>query len=477
MQKQLYVTTAIPYVNGAPHLGHAMDYLLADVYSRYQTEKGNKVRFQAGTDEHGNKIWSKATSLGIPVETYISDNSKKFRDFIASLGVTPTDFIRTSDPDHCRRCQAIWKKLKPHIYSASYEGWYCSGCENFVSEKEYSENSGVCPDHKTPYERLSENNYYLRISDFKDTLREKIETGELRILPESRKKEVLNLLKDSPDVSISRPKKSLSWGIPVPDDESQVMYVWLDALVNYLTVLGYPDTDISEFWPADVQVVGKDILRFHTIIWGAILLGLGLPLPKVLLSHGHIYVNGEKMSKSLGNVIDPLDIINRYGLDPFRYYFLRHVDTFADFDFNWESFDSAYSGELANDLGNLVSRLATLCTKNSVSLPPNLVEKNTAFASLDPDYESLMNNFEFSKAFDLVWDKVKSLNKRIDLEKPWSLAKTDPSSARVSLASLTASLLSVATLLKPFLPATSEKIIAVFSAQEITPPSPLFPKP
>lgn len=474
--KSLYVCTAIPYVNGAPHVGHALDYLLADTYFRYQTGQGKTVRFQAGTDEHGNKIWSKAAELGVPVEDYVTENAAKFRAFIDKLGVHPTDFVRTTDPAHERRCQLIWERLAPHIYQSTYEGWYCSGCERFITENEYKETHGVCPDHQKPYEKLSETNYYFRISDFKDTIRQKIESDELRILPDFRKKEVLHLLADSPDVSISRPRKHLSWGVPVPGDADQVMYVWIDALANYITVLGFPETDISSVWPADVQVVGKDILRFHAIIWPAMLLALNLPLPKTLLSHGHINVDGAKMSKSLGNVVDPLDVLEKYGLDPFRYFFLRHIDTFADSDFTWDKFSAAYTGELANDLGNLVSRLATLCAKNSVSLPSSSVSKAQAAGKADPAFTDLMDNFKFSKAFDYIWDKVVALNKQIDEDQPWALAKTDPAAAERSLKSLASGLLTVATLLAPFLPETSSKISAVFSAPEITPPAPLFPK-
>lgn len=468
MSKNLYVTTAIPYVNGAPHIGHALDYLLADVYTRYQTQQGYTVRFQAGTDEHGNKIFDKAKSQGIPVETYVKDNSDKFRDFIARLGAKPTDFIRTSDPDHERRVQLIWQKLAPHIYPSTYEGWYCSGCESFITDKEYEENHGTCPDHQKPYERLSETNYYLRIADFKDQIKAAIESGELQILPAFRQREVLKLLADAPDVSISRPKKNLSWGIPVPGDDSQVMYVWLDALSNYLTVLGYPETNISNYWPADVQIVGKDILRFHAIIWPTMLLALGLPLPKILLSHGYILANGQKMSKSLGNVVDPLDILDKYGLDAFRYFFLRHVDTFNDSDFTWEKFDAAYAGELANDLGNLIQRLAVLSSKNSVSLTP-------AETPADPEYQTLMDNFEFSKAFDYIWSKIQQLNKDINDEQPWTVAKADPKKAQEILADLDQKLLAATELLKPFLPDTCEKISATFG-KTIVVPKPLFPK-
>lgn len=466
-----YITTAIPYVNGTPHIGHAMDYCLSDVYARYRRLLGDEVRFQVGVDEHGNKIYQKSQDLGIPVEDYVSQNAERFKEFIAKLNTSYTDFIRTTDKDHERRCQEIWRRLTDHIYKAKYEGWYCSGCERFITQKEFDENGGVCPDHQKPYERLEEENYYLRISDFKDQIREAIESDKMLILPDFRKKEVLKLLEDSPDVSISRSTEHLTWGVPVPGDDSQVMYVWMDALSNYITVLGYPDENISDWWPAAAQFVGKDILRFHAIIWPAILLGIGLPLPKVILSHGFILANGQKMSKSVGNVVDPIEAIEKHGLDAFRYYFLRHIDTFVDSDFTWEKFEAAYNNELANDLGNLVQRLATMASKNSISL-----EKQPDI-EFDPGYTELMNKFEFSKAFDYVWEKVQGLNKKIDEEKPWMLAKNgETDKLNNCLSELIIGLLNVNYMLSPFIPETTEKIFEVF-AGDITPPeSPLFPK-
>lgn len=471
MSKNTYLTTAIPYVNGAPHIGHAMDYLLADTYARYCRMRGDNVRFQAGADEHGNKIFKKAQDSGLDTQSYVDANAKKFQDFISKLGISNTDYIRTTDPDHCRRCQAIWTKLKDHIYMNSYEGWYCEGCERFVTQKEYDENTGTCPDHNRPYEKLQEENYYLRISDFKDQIRTKIESDEMRILPEFRKREVLRLLDDTPDVSISRPTSQLTWGIPVPGDDSQVMYVWIDALANYITVLGYPDSDIIDFWPASVQFVGKDILRFHAIIWPAMLIGLGLPLPKVLHSHGFVLANGNKMSKSIGNVVDPLEVLEKHGLTAFRYYFLRHADTFADADFTWEQFETSYNNELANDLGNLVQRLATLCSKQNLSG----VKFN---ALVDQQYTDLMDSLYFSKAFDYVWGLIQAINKRIDDTKPWTLAKENKTEElRLLLESLVGELLQSVHLLSPFLPDVSEQIREIFTADRITPPStPLFPK-
>ena len=471
-----YIATAIPYVNGAPHIGHALDYLLADVFARFCRQQGDEVRLQAGTDEHGNKIFQKAESLGIPVTQYVEQNSQQFRRFIEELEISYTDFIRTSSKEHIARCQEIWRRLTPHIYTAEYDGWYCEGCEGYVTQSEYDENQGVCPDHQKPYIRLAEKNYYLRISDFKEQIRELIEQDRMRILPTFRKKELLKLLANAPDVSISRPREQLSWGIPVPGDDSQVMYVWLDALSNYITVLGYPDQDISDDWPATVQFVGKDILRFHAITWPAILLGLGLELPQNLVVHGYVLANGQKMSKSLGNVIDPMEVIHKYGVEAFRYYFLRHVDTFADADFTWEKYDNAYNNELANDLGNLVQRVATLCRKNQLGVQAGA--NYEVDQALTDEYAALMQNFEFSKAFDLVWDRIQYLNKFIDETKPWELAKQgELEKLNQSLGKLIGNLQLISRLLAPFLPATAERIAEVFSQTEITPPeTPLFPK-
>ncbi|MBR5621079.1 methionine--tRNA ligase [Candidatus Saccharibacteria bacterium] len=469
---KIYLTTAIPYVNGAPHIGHALDYLLADTYARYQREKGNEVRFQAGTDEHGNKIFKKAAELGLETQQYVDENSQKFQDFIKKLGVKYTDYIRTTSDEHKKRCQEIWQRLESHIYKNSYEGWYCEGCERFITDKEYQENDGVCPDHNKPYERLKEENYYFRISDFKDQIRNAIESGELEILPDFRAKEMLKLLEDSPDVSISRPKEQLTWGVPVPGDDSQVMYVWIDALANYITVLGYPDQDISEWWPAKAQFVGKDILRFHALIWPAMLFALGLPLPKRLVSHGFVLSNGQKMSKSIGNVIDPIEVLDSRGLPAFRYYFLRHADTFADSDFTWEKYNEAYKNELANDLGNLVQRLANLCKKQDLA--------GLDFAPVrDAEYDKIMDEFYFSRAFDYVWSKVQSLNKEIDEKKPWELGKFPEKHDELVaiLTDLATKLLQVAYLLEPFLPETAASIRKIFTAEKILPPAtPLFPK-
>ena len=470
-----YITTAIPYVNGDPHVGHALDYLLADVLCRYFTLQGKEVRLQAGVDEHGSKVYKKSVEKGVSVQDFVDENAEKFQDFIQKLDVRYTDFVRTTGDEHKRRCQEIWKKLSPHIYRASYEGWYCEGCERFVTDKEFEETNGICPDHHKSYTKLSEENYYLRIADFKAQIRQKIENDEMKITPKSRKSEFLNLLEDMPDVSISRPRKHLTWGIEVPDDPDQVMYVWIDALCNYITVLGYPDQDISEWWPAQTQVVGKDILRFHAGIWPAILMGLGLPLPKNLLTHGHVTVNGEKMSKSIGNVVNPIDVLNKHGVDALRYFFLRHASTVDDVDFTWEKYESAYE-ELANDLGNLVQRLATLCHKAEMSkVEPLELPKDEQFAAY-------MEKYNFNLAMDKLWLDVQGLNRQIDAEKPWVLLKEDAEKAKAVLSDLVMGLLAVNRRLSIFIPETSSKIDEIFVARGTekarikAPETPLFPK-
>ena len=469
--ENIYITTAIPYVNGVPHVGHALDYLLADVCARYYRLGGNTVRFQAGTDEHGNKIWQKAHELNVPVQEYVDENAKKFQDFIAKLGVEYTDFVRTTDEAHEKRVQEIWKKMSEHIYLAKYEGWYCTGCERYITDKEYEENGGICPDHQKPYEKLAEENYYFRLSDFKDRIREAILGHEILILPEFREKEILKLLDDSPDVSISRPKSQLTWGVPVPGDENQVMYVWMDALSNYITVLGYPDKDISDFWPALAQFVGKDILRFHAILWPAMLMALDLPLPSTVVSHGMILVNGQKMSKSIGNVVDPLEVLEKHGTEAFRYFFLRHIDTFADSDFTWDKFEDAYNNELANDLGNLVQRLATLCQKNG------FVYTDATEIKLPAEYVKLMDEFRFKDAFDFAWGKVQEINKKIDDKKPWVLKKENKEKELFSvLKELVDDITEANKLLLPFLPETSKRISEIFVNEIVPPETPLFPK-
>lgn len=483
MTKKLYITTAIPYANAKPHIGNALDYLIADIWARYQRQNDNEVRFQVGTDEHGNKIAAKAGEAGLEPQAYVDGMYGNFESLMRAVGADFTDFIRTTDGHHKGAVQYIWQQLEQAglIYKGSYEGWYCTGCENFVSDKEAAENNGICPDHQKPYERLSEENYYFKASQFNEQIHQAIESDKLRIVPEFRKKEFLELIKDGvKDVSVSRPRKNLSWGVSVPGDETQVMYVWLDALSNYITVLGYPDRpEWQEFWPANVQVIGKDILRFHAGIWPAMLLGLGLPLPKALLVHGHVNVGGAKMSKSVGNVVDPMEIIQQYGVDAFRYYFSRHIPTQEDGDFTWEKFENAYNNELGNDLGNLVQRVAVMITRYQAGV---IGEAPQTEHDMGP-YRDAMNAYEFNRALDEVWVTIRALNQYLETVKPWQIAKTRETDTEAAehleevLAHASGTLLQIADLLLPFMPTTAKAIHTTFETG-VVPASftPLFPK-
>ena len=478
MDKKLYITTAIPYVNGKPHIGHAMDYLIADIWTRYQIQNNHEVRFQVGTDEHGNKIAAKAVEASMSPQEYTDKMYVNFENLMKKLETSYTDFIRTTDPHHIGAVQYIWQKLEPYIYKGKYEGWYCTGCEGFITDKEATANNGICPDHNLPYQRLSEENYYLKASAFGDKVREALNKNELQIFPEFRKKEFLELTKNGfQDVSISRPKKNLSWGVPVPSDPTQVMYVWMDALANYITVLGYPDKDgWQQYWPADIQVLGKDILRFHLGIWPAMLLGLDLPLPKKMLVHGWVNVNSAKQSKTLGNGVDPIEVIDQYGLDAFRYYFSRHIPTLDDGDFTWEKFETAYNTELANDLGNLVQRVSGMITRYQSGVIGTIPD-----GEHDMDtYHDSMESLQFDKAIDEVWLMVRSLNQYIESVKPWEIAKRAQKDVEASshltdvLAYAVGALLQISDLLVPFLPDTAKKIRDIFSTGVVVPTEGVF---
>lgn len=481
MGKNLYITTAIPYVNGTPHIGNALDYLLADIWTRYQKQNGKEVRFQVGTDEHGNKIAAKAAENNMDPQAYTDKMHVNFEELMKKVGASYTDFIRTTEEHHKGAVQYIWQQLQPHIYKNTYKGWYCVGHEAFFTDKEVEETGGVCPDHQTQYEQVSEDNYFLKTSEFTDKIREAIEKGKMEIVPEYRKKEFLNLMKDGlPDVSISRPRKSLSWGVSVPGDDTQVMYVWLDALSNYITVLGYPDKpEWRDYWPADVQVIGKDILRFHAGIWPAMLLGIGVTLPKKLLVHGFVNVGGAKMSKTVGNVVDPVEIIDNYGVDAFRYFFARHIPTQDDGDFTWEKFETAYNTELANDLGNLVSRVANMLSRYQAGVIGDAPQGEHDMQN----YRIAMDELKFNEALDEVWSMVRSVNQYIDQVKPWEIAKSkekDPDAeGHLSevLAHCVGNLLQIADLLVPFLPATSNYIHKMFETGVVMPAEGvMFPK-
>ncbi len=460
--KNYFVTTSIPYVNADPHIGFAMELIQADVLARYARRNQANVIFSTGTDEHGGKIAEKAELLGITPKKLADDISQKFRDLAEKLNTTADRFIRTTDQNHIKSAKEIWRLLEKDIYKSTYIGWYCTGDEAFFTETEVNQFGGVCPNHNRPFEKIEEDNYFFKLSKYSEEIKQAITTKELSILPSSRGNEILSLIESGlDDISISRPKDKITWGIPTPSDDSQVMYVWFEALMNYITVLGFPDSkDFSDFWPADVQIVGKDILRFHAAIWPAMLLALGLKLPKKLYVHGFVTLNSQKISKSLGNVISPDEIVDIYGSDAFRYYFLRHIPSYGDGDYNLDNFKKAYESELANELGNAVQRTVVLIDKyfNEEQLEYSPAQHDST------EINEAINDCRFDRALDLIWEQVRGLNQFIDETKPWKIAKNnDLSHLKEVLTYQAANLLEISILLEPFLPNVSQQISQIFS--------------
>lgn len=471
-----YVTTSIPYVNGEPHLGHALEFIMADALARYARKQKTPTLFSTGTDEHGGKVAEKAAELKMDVKAYTDQVSQQFRDLQKKLNISNDRFIRTTDAGHEQRAQIIWKSLAKDIYKGAYEGWYCTGCESYVSDEVAKANKGTCPDHNRPYERLKEENYFFKLSAYAPKIKEAIESGKFRIIPATRKHEILSVINQGlSDISISRPKDKITWGIPVPGDSSQVMYVWFEALMNYITVLGYPEhKDFKEFWPANVQVIGKDILRFHAATWPGMLLALGLPLPRTLFVHGHITVAGGKMSKSLGNGVDPYEAADRHGVDAFRYYILRHIPSYDDGDFNWQHFDAAYNNELANELGNALQRTVAMIQRYQKGVIGEILPAKHDLAS----YDKAMEDCKFDRALDEAWEQVRGLNQYIEEQKPWEIAKgNDAAHLREVLAYQVSCLLQIADMLEPFMPQTAVKIQHAFKDGILRPAEgTLFPK-
>lgn len=471
-----YITTSIPYVNSEPHIGFAMELVQADVLARYMRQRNTPTIFATGTDEHGGKIAEKAAEAGVTPKEFVDKISGSFRAILPLLNISNDLFVRTTDAGHEQRAQIIWKNLSQYIYKGKYSGWYCTGDEAFFPENVVKDNKGVCPNHNRPYEKVEEENYFFKLSAFSPQVKQAIETNSFLVIPEIRKHEILAVLNEGlEDISISRPKEKISWGIPVPGDDNQVMYVWFEALMNYITVIGYPEhEDFKKFWPAGVQVIGKDILRFHAAIWPAMLMGLKLPLPKVLYVHGFVTVDDKKMSKTLGNVVAPKDIIDKYGVDAFRYFFMRHIPSYGDGDFSWKRLEEAYNNELADQLGNAVSRTAAMIKRYQQGLIGDIPEPEHDVAQ----YEDAMGVCNFSKALEIVWEQVRGVNQYIEETKPWELAKIkDEAHLREVLASAVASLLEIAILIAPFMPDTASKIQQAFGSgvlKELA--GPIFPK-
>lgn len=458
MKKTFYITTSIAYANSKPHIGFALELAQADVLARFHRYIGNKVFFLTGTDDHGVKIADQAQKLGISPKELVSENAADFKNLTKKLEISNDDFISTSDKKkHWPGAIAMWKRLKKsgNIYKKLYRGLYCSGCEAYLTQKDLVDR--LCPNHQRKPDVIEEENYFFRISRYTKKIKKMIERDELVIFPEERKNEVLKMVGKMEDVSFSRQAEKLSWGIPVPGDENHTMYVWCDALSNYISALGYGsdnETKFKKFWPADIQIIGKDILKFHAIIWPAMLLAAKLKLPKTIFVHGFITSSGQKMSKSLGNVIDPFEIIKKYGADSLRYYLLREIPRNSDGDFSWKRFKELYNNELANELGNLVNRVVSLAQKNNIKL---MIKEKKWNAS--PQNLIAIKNFKFDEVIKDIWAEIRLANICVEQNKPWELAKTDKDKLAEVLNSLASDLCQIACDLEFFLPATAKKII------------------
>lgn len=458
MAKKL-ITTPIYYINAQPHIGHAYSTIAADVMARYQRELGNEVLFTVGTDENSQKTLQAVEKAGqTDVAAYANQMSAVWQKTWDELGISYDAFVRTTSPEHRVAVEALLEKIKASddLYKGTYEGLYCVGCEEFKRPDDLVD--GKCPLHNTVPEQLKEENYFFKLSKYQKPLLDHIRQHPEFVAPVSRRNEVLSFIERGlEDISFSRPSRG--WGIPFPGDANQVVYVWSDALVNYLTAAGYPRPGYEAWWPASLHLVGKDIIKFHCIIWPAMLMSAGLPLPQQVFAHGFFTVAEQKISKSLGNAIAPNVITDVYSIDGLRYYMLRDIPFGADGEFSFERLHSVYNADLANELGNLVQRTASMITKY-MGGKFGAVEAHSHDASR---YHEAMQQLRFDRALEDVWERVKGLNQLIEEEKPWVLAKEDPENLAEVLKHLVSDLLQISGLLLPFVPTAAVKIAQTFA--------------
>ncbi len=421
-----YVTTSIAYTNASPHIGFALELVQADVLARHNRKKGKETFFLTGTDEHGQKIAKKAAEEDMKPQEFVDEVVKSFDNLIELLNISNDDFIRTTDRNkHWPTVRKIWKELKKSgdLYKKKYTGYYCVGCEAFLTKRDLI--NGVCPNHDKSPEKVEEENYFFKLSKYEEEIKKLISDEDLKIIPDGRKKEMLSFLEEGlNDISVSRPEEKLKWGIPVPGDESQRMYVWVDALSNYVSALGYSEDDekFEKFWPADVHCIGKDILRFHSIIWIGILLSAGIEIPENIFVHGFITSEGKKMSKSMGNVVDPIQLINQYGVDPVRYYLLSEIPPTDDGDFTRERFENKYNSDLADGLGNLIARTIGLANKMNINFDKNRKaggEIMRKVSKTEKRVDELIDNYQFKKALEEIWNLIHFMDRYIEKKKPW----------------------------------------------------------
>lgn len=470
---KIYLHSAIPYVNAAPHIGHAQEFVYADVIRRYQKLIGKDVLYLCGADENALKIVQAAEKANQDPQTFCDQHNAEFLEVAKKLNVSFDVWQRGSDQTHhFPASQKLWELCYKNgdIYKKSYTGLYCVGCETFYTKEELDE-KGECYEHPgKKLDQVSEENYFFALSKYQSFIEELITSNLLRIVPQMRKNEALSFVKRGlEDFSISRSReRAKNWGVPVPNDQSHIMYVWFDALNIYQSGIGFgSDEEKYIKWaPADTMVIGKGILRFHAVYWPAILKSAGLPLPKELFVHGYLTVEGQKMSKTIGNVVDPVEVINKFGTDATRYYLLREIPSTTDGDYSERRFKEIYNADLANGLGNLVARIAKLCEK--VSIVPY-----TSF-ELDAQYKTALASFQFDQVLASLWEKIRSTDKFINDNEPWKI--TDEKKLTSVLQQAVNEIGEIACHLQPFLPETAEKILRQFSSSQIKSQSPLFPR-
>lgn len=473
---KFYITAAIPYVNASPHIGHAQEFVIADTIARHHKLLEDETLLLSGADENALKIVQAAQKDDITPQELTDKNSKIFVNLAKSLNVNFDVFQRGTDKEHhFKASQLLWKRCFENgdIYKKEYEGLYCVGCETFYTKEELTPD-GLCPEHLKKPEKVKESNYFFKLSRYQDQLLDLIEKNELKVVPEFRKNEVVSFIKGGlNDFSVSRSRqRAKDWGVPVPNDEDQIIYVWFDALNIYQSGIGfgYDQEKYNKWWPADVHLIGKGITRFHAVYWPAILISAKLKLPKSVVVHGYITVEGQKMSKTIGNVVDPFMLINKFGNDPLRYYLLKEIPTFSDGDYSEARFKEVYNSDLANGLGNSIARIAKLSEKSDLKITKTetyqeIVDKNKA-------YKQAFEEYRISDALSIVWKKITYLNHYIDNNKPWTL--TGEKLNYVLMIAIT-HILEIGLLIGPFLPETSEAVLKQFT-DLVKSQKPLFPR-
>ncbi len=469
---KFYITNAIPYVNAKPHVGHALEFVQSDTVRRYRKLLGDDVLLLCGGDENAMKNVQAAEKEGIPIQEFIDKNTELFEQLSKNLNVKFDVFQKGSSEMHHKSSQKLWELCSAagDIYKKSYSGLYCVGCELFYEKEELNE-KGECFEHPgRKLEEVTEENYFFKLSKYQTQIEDLLSNDVIKIIPESRKNEVLSFVKTGlQDISISRTNaRAKNWGVPVPGDDSQKMYVWFDALNIYQSGIGFAtnEEEYNKWWPADVHVIGKGIIRFHAVYWPAFLLSAGLKLPKEIFVHGYFTVDGQKMSKTLGNVVDPNALIQKYGVDALRYYFLSQIPATGDGDFSEQRLREVYNSDLANGLGNLCSRIAKLCEK--VELQGGSVPEK-----LDSKLKEQLDLYDFSRGLEHIWSEIKNADVSINEQKPWEKENEE---LKQILVKLVDQIIHIAYNLQPFLPTTAEKILNQFTAEKIVSSDPVFPR-